>query len=606
MKIALFDSGVNDNRREIDSNRCIHKDTVRYYNDKKDNVGHGTAIAYILQKRLPSAVIVSYKLFEKDELTDENALLDALQDILDYESEINLINISSGVTFIEQYERFYDICNRLKERNCIIVSAYDNDGSISYPAGFDNTIGVYWDVHVRSNREYYFIEQSPVEILGYAGNQKLPWGKEGMQYVSGSSFATPYITAIIAQIQEEYSNITIEEIRNQLKRKAKKVYRLQPTEISEQEIKINEIKKIRKAIIYPVNKEMHALIANQDLLSFEISGVYDYRYSNTIKKTTSDIIHFCGGKEFCVKKYEDINWTDDFDTIIVGHLDIINEILDKESQKEILDNCYKYCKNCVLLDAIGDYDVVEKIREQGQFVINHKLENLYISHNVCGSYHKISAPVVAISGTSAKQGKFNVQLELRRKLLRDGYDIGQVGTEPTAHLFGMDIVFSNGYNDSYDITDEKEILYINECLFRLKDRELILVGTQSNTIPYRFGNIGFLSIHQQNVLIASEPDATILCVNADDEYEYINRTIQVLENYYMTKVIALVIYPFHKVMDWNTNLTNKAMLSTVESIALKEKMLNEFKISTYINGNPGDMETLYQKMLVFFAQDVES
>ena len=45
--------------------------------------------------------------------------------------------------------------------------------------------------------------------------------------------------------------------------------------------------------------------------------------------------------------------------------------------------------------------------------------------------------MLAIVGTSPSQGKYNLQLALRRRFLNDGYEIGQIGTEPTAQLFGM-------------------------------------------------------------------------------------------------------------------------------------------------------------------------
>ena len=66
------------------------------------------------------------------------------------------------------------------------------------------------------------------------------------------------------------------------------------------------------------------------------------------------------------------------------------------------------------------------------------------------------------------------------------------------------------------------------------------MGIQSNTIPLKFGNIRFLTYHQQNALIAFNLYCCILCVNYNDDINYINRTIQVLKNYYLTEDTIVV------------------------------------------------------------------
>lgn len=185
--------------------------------------------------------------------------------------------------------------------------------------------------------------------------------------------------------------------------------------------------------------------------------------------------------------------------------------------------------------------------------MSHIVRNINIGEMSYGSCHKIGSPTLAIVGTSPKQGKYNLQLSLRRRFLQDGYKIGQIGTEPSAQLFGMDVVFSNGYANTYTISAEDEILYLNKAIFEIGYRDIVIMGTQSNIIPYKFGNLGFMTFHQQNSLIAFEPDACILCVNYNDDIDYIHRTIQVLRNYYLSKVIALVVFPFPKNYQWNVS-----------------------------------------------------
>ena len=72
---------------------------------------------------------------------DEDLLISA---ILYIEENINcrVINISSGIKLCERLIEFRNICNRISDKGIFIVSAFDNDGAMSYPAAFDSVIGV--------------------------------------------------------------------------------------------------------------------------------------------------------------------------------------------------------------------------------------------------------------------------------------------------------------------------------------------------------------------------------------------------------------------------------------------------------------------------------
>jgi len=52
------------------------------------------------------------------------------------------INISFGLSFLKYPEKMINIFNSFEEKNCKIFAAFNNDGSISYPAIFKNVVGV--------------------------------------------------------------------------------------------------------------------------------------------------------------------------------------------------------------------------------------------------------------------------------------------------------------------------------------------------------------------------------------------------------------------------------------------------------------------------------
>lgn len=608
MKIAVIDSGVNGDREELKKYKIHHVSTELYCRDNKDNLGHGTAIAYILCKQMPEAEIVSFKLFEEHYWTQEEEIIDILENINNYYSDIDLIHLSNGITYICQYQRLYDLCQSLCEKKQFIISAYDNEGSISYPAAFNNAIGVSWNRLIRSVKQYYYIENSPVEILGYAGKQRLPWGKKEYKYVSGSSFVAPYITSRVARYKQENRQITLEEVKQRLLKDAEQIIEFPKFNARNDQLeKLQRIKKIRKAIVFPCNKEIIALVANTDLLSFEIVGAYDYEYSQHLNKNTREFVFGEAVANLWVDRVSNIDWEADFDTVIVGHLELISSIAKIDYCKLILDHCKKHKKNLFFFDDVHlqkNKEVLEEIAVNGNEVMSHIVRNINIGEMSYGSCHKIGSPTLAIVGTSPKQGKYNLQLSLRRRFLQDGYKIGQIGTEPSAQLFGMDVVFSNGYANTYRISAEDDILYLNKAIFEIGYRDIVIMGTQSNIIPYKFGNLGFMTFHQQNSLIAFEPDACILCVNYNDDIDYIHRTIQVLRNYYLSKVIALVVFPFPKNYQWNVSDIDLEKITIENENKIKKILEDRFKIPTYINGKKEDMDLLYEECIEKFSYEL--
>ena len=85
-----------------------------------------------------------------------------------------------------------------------------------------------------------------------------------------------------------------------------------------------------------------------------------------------------------------------------------------------------------------------------------------------------------ISGTGSQQGKFSLQLKLRNKFIQGGYKVGQLGTEPSSLLFGIDEVFPSGYGSVVNLSEEEIISRVNSQMHSIEEKnpDIILVGTQ--------------------------------------------------------------------------------------------------------------------------------
>ena len=129
-------------------------------------------------------------------------------------------------------------------------------------------------------------------------------------------------------------------------------------------------------------------------------------------------------------------------------------------------------------------------------------------------------------------------------------------------------------------TPEEMAYSVNMLMGKIEDKapELILYGLQSHILPLAMGNIGFYPMYDQPILLATEPDAIILCVNLSDELAYIHKTICYLESVIETKVICLVISPLKK-QEINTIFGVRDIVYEDSYVEKKRKVLeNEFGI----------------------------
>ncbi|MEG0952397.1 MAG: hypothetical protein RSE96_10765, partial [Niameybacter sp.] len=132
------------------------------------------------------------------------------------------------------------------------------------------------------------------------------------------------------------------------------------------------------------------------------------------------------------------------------------------------------------------------------------------------------------------------------------------------------------------------------------DKDLIIVGCQSRSVTENTGNLDHYSIPQIEFLLGTQPDIVILTVFADDEIEYVQRTILFLENCVNCKVISVVIFPIKRIRDEN-NIVEKMYLDKVESINSKNEMENILGIKVYCLGIQSDIEVLTDEIVEYFS-----
>lgn len=140
LNIVVVDSGVNKSHKifkqdniNILSLQYIDGNITRS-NEDNDLFGHGTAISGIISRCNADIKITVIGISDLADGLDEETLIFVLN-YINENLEADIINLSLGINICEKYNELYSICSILNDKGVIIISAFDNSGAISYPAG---------------------------------------------------------------------------------------------------------------------------------------------------------------------------------------------------------------------------------------------------------------------------------------------------------------------------------------------------------------------------------------------------------------------------------------------------------------------------------------
>ena len=251
---------------------------------------------------------------------------------------------------------------------------------------------------------------------------------------------------------------------------------------------------------------------------------------------------------------------------------------------------------------IYSFDRIDKAEYKNDNIYFPAVIDKYLPPLREGKLFYINKPVLGIFGTSSKQGKFTLQLELRKRLIDEGYQVGQLGTEPNALLFGLDCVYPVGYNRMVCLDEEEQIRYLNYKMNEIADgNDLIIVGSQSGTVPYEYKNTSYYTYEQVNFLMATNPDAVVLCINYYDEINYIRRSINVIEQLGECKVLGLVVFPMIPEQTWKGMYGKRRKIRGTEAEEIKTMIIRSTGKNAYILGDSNDMKELMNKIIGFFS-----
>lgn len=535
MRLVVIDTGFDKNMVDKYENFCkINGITIRkeqdnfvYLNDYNDTIGHGTIVCSVLNTYLTQKIeLFIIKIFDKKLQCDVDLLIEALNYCC-FRIKCDAIQISLGTLYTNQ--ALLEIINKIASKGILIISAFDNEKCLSYPAAYPNVLGVDITSQYHKIEDFDIVESNIIDVRGADAYYRTKGLATQKRIVRGSSFYCSYILALI--INENDGNFQKANVLNKLKKHAKCVYKIGNSNYK-------KLKEVSKAIVFPINKETNSIAAFERLIPFEIVDYFDIRQSGKVNKIVKNLLGYSENDKI-IKNIQNLNWEDNFDTVICGHVGEVSSILGKDILEEISQKCLKYDKILWCFDN-GSHIA----RKYPELDIRYPI----MSRDVLPQYRfgKLRSPgipIVGVFGTSARQGKMTIQLYLREAFKNRGFKIKNIGSEPESPLFGFEFSYVFGYGSTDLLNPQEMILTLNEAVFELEKEncDLIVAGSQSGTVAYQLKNLDMIPLKQYYFLLGVQPDSIILCINGYDSIEYVRRTILFFEATVKAKVICLCV-----------------------------------------------------------------
>jgi MarR family 2-MHQ and catechol resistance regulon transcriptional repressor len=181
--------------------------------DDQDRVGHGTACIHQILRIAPDARVVPIRVFGKVLDTGPEQLYEAILYAID--RGVDVVNLSLGTMLPRARDPLYFACETARRKGIIVVAAGSNSGGASYPAIFENVIGVSAD-RFGSPYDFEYHVDEAMECRAWGVEQPVV-GLGGAEEVKhGTSFATPNIAGIVCLLLERYPGASLERIRDLL------------------------------------------------------------------------------------------------------------------------------------------------------------------------------------------------------------------------------------------------------------------------------------------------------------------------------------------------------------------------------------------------------
>ena len=214
IKIAVIDSGIEPSHPmlagiKLAEDIAIVDDEVKLdvVGSDGDVFGHGTAVSGIIKELAPEAEIGSIRVLGRNNSSRTAIIQLGAQEALSRGYQI--LNCSFGCAVEAQVLAYKSWVDEAYLKGVHVVAACNNDDfrTPEWPAFFPSVLAVNM---ARTDDEsiFYYMRGTLVEFAARGVDVNVAWRDGGKKLVTGSSFATPRISALLARLLSVYPDLS--------------------------------------------------------------------------------------------------------------------------------------------------------------------------------------------------------------------------------------------------------------------------------------------------------------------------------------------------------------------------------------------------------------
>ena len=543
MIIAIIDSGINKNvfEKHIINQYSVQAGVITEER-ARDTTGHGTSMLGIISENVERDVILSIRPVVCNGAIDNRDIAAAINFAISKGSDI--ISISMGTDTLKERECIEEACKLAYKNKIVVACAFSKHNDVILPWACRYAIKV---MHAGSKEKLIQFKKSFFNSYMICVNKPMyrTLDNEGKTKMTvGHSAATIYIVGEFIRYMKKYLCSSIDAIQFFLEEYGilfdeKRLY----NKVETVKGRIPYLDKKENCVwgaaaVIPYSKEMDSLVRFEDFGSYCIKVGVDYGKKG-IQKVKYEL------KEIPIETSLDKLKDYDIETIIIGYLDKIAGYSFKLNTNNVLQ--FALSQNYKVFSFLPiPVSMKTKFEEKGLLIREAKVyDDTYrgIVNKAVPFPLYCKLPVLGVFGTSSRQGKFTLQMLIRRELKRRCISHLALLTEHQGELLDASICYPAGYKGekNIQISIEDQIEVIQKSLYYLEqttDAEMVLTGGQSWVIPYDIERQ--VAIYNLAFLEAIRPDFSVVVVNPEvDNMAYIRDTIRTLQSLYKVKIIAI-------------------------------------------------------------------
>lgn len=227
IKIAVLDSGVEFNHPalaglKVADDLAVVDDGIQLRvvpGEGRDAYGHGTAVAGIIQQLAPEASIGSFRVLGSHLRSRTMIIREAAR--LALERGYHILNCSFGCGREDHVLLYKDWIDEAYLQGRHIVAACNNQDFTKreWPGHFPSVITVNF-ANYTSPEEFHYRRGQLVEFAAHGQDVDVPWLGGERKQVTGSSFAAPHVSGLLARLISKVSALSPLEAKALLARLA--------------------------------------------------------------------------------------------------------------------------------------------------------------------------------------------------------------------------------------------------------------------------------------------------------------------------------------------------------------------------------------------------